>query len=42
TFGQISIFEQNDDTIITTINNQPLAVLSGVDFGDITEADFVL
>ncbi|NET85823.1 MAG: hypothetical protein F6J94_29215 [Moorea sp. SIO1F2] len=42
TFGQISIFEQNDDTIITTINNQPLAVLTGVDSGDITEADFVL
>ncbi|OLT61775.1 calcium-binding protein [Moorena bouillonii] len=41
TFGQISIVGQNDDTLINTINNQPLAVLTGVDSGDITNADFV-
>ncbi|NEQ63569.1 MAG: hypothetical protein F6K53_42205 [Moorea sp. SIO4A1] len=39
-FGQIS-FEQNDDTIITTIDNQPLAVLTDVPFGDIKEAYFL-
>lgn len=40
TFGQLSIFEQNSDTWITTNTNQPLAFLTGVDSNLITAADF--
>jgi Ca2+-binding RTX toxin-like protein len=40
TFGQLSIFEQNGDTWITTKDNQPLAFLTGVDSNLITTADF--
>ncbi|HEY9601083.1 MAG TPA: hypothetical protein V6C85_05685, partial [Allocoleopsis sp.] len=42
TFGQLSIFEQNGDTWITTQDNQPLAFLTGVDSNLITAADFTV
>jgi Ca2+-binding RTX toxin-like protein len=40
TFGSLSIFEQNGNTLITTSNNQPLAVLTGVQASLISAADF--
>jgi Ca2+-binding RTX toxin-like protein len=42
TFGSLSIFEQNGNTLITTNNNQPLAVLTGVEANLITAADFTV
>jgi hypothetical protein len=41
TFDQIRIFEQNRETWITTLDNQPLAFLTGVNPSQITEADFL-
>jgi hypothetical protein len=42
TFGQLSIFEQNGDTWITTNTNQPLAFLTGVNSNLITTVDFTV
>jgi hypothetical protein len=40
TFSQIRIFGQNGDTWITTLNNQPLGFLTGINPSLITEEDF--
>ena len=40
TFGQLSISEQNGDTWLKTQNNQPLAILTGIDANLISAADF--
>ncbi len=42
TFGSLSIFEQNGDTWIATNENQPLAILTGVNANLITAADFTV
>jgi hypothetical protein len=42
TFNQLRIFEQNRETWITTLDNQPLAFLPGVNPSQITKNDFSL
>jgi RTX calcium-binding nonapeptide repeat (4 copies) len=39
--GAIAIISQNNSTWITTLNNQPLAILTGVNANLITAADFI-
>lgn len=42
TFDALNIFQQGSDTVITTLNNQPLAFLSGINSSLINANDFAI